>query len=80
MLSLTGGLSTVSAAGSSVIEVIDDLDCRYPGIRDRMITRGTIHRFVNVYVNDEDIRFGNGLRTDVREGDCLTILGAVAGG
>lgn len=80
MRSLTEGLSTVSAAGNSVLEIIDDLDGRYPGIRNRITVQGTVHRFMNVYVNDEDIRFADGLRTEVREGDSVTLLNAVAGG
>jgi molybdopterin synthase sulfur carrier subunit len=80
LLPLTGGLSKVTAAGSSVLEIIDDLDGRYPGIRARVVAKGKVHRFLNVYVNDEDIRFGDDLKTEVREGDCLTLLSAVAGG
>jgi molybdopterin synthase sulfur carrier subunit len=80
MLPLTEGLSKVKAAGSSVLEIIDDLNGRYPGIRDQIIAKGTLHRFMNLYVNDENIRFGDGLKTQVREGDCLTLLSAVAGG
>ena len=80
MLPLTRGLSKVTAAGSSVLQVIDDLDARYPGIRDQVAAKGKVHRFMNVYVNDEDIRFKDSLNTEVREGDCLTLISAVAGG
>ena len=80
MLSLTGGLSKVRATGSNVLGIINDLDDRYPGIRDRIVAKGAVHRFINLYVNDEDIRFGDGLKTEVRQGDCLTLLTAVAGG
>jgi sulfur-carrier protein len=80
MQPLTGGLSKVTSAGSSVLEIIDDLDGRYPGIRDRVIAQGRVQKFMNVYVNDEDIRFEDGLATEVREGDLLTLLSAVAGG
>jgi molybdopterin synthase sulfur carrier subunit len=80
MATLTGGLSKVTAAGSSVLEIIDDLDGRYPGIRDRVIAQGKVPRFMNVYVNDADIRFADGLKTKVHDGDWLTLLTAVAGG
>lgn len=80
MLALTGGLSTVAAAGGSVLEIIDDLDGKYPGMRDLVVARGAVHRFMNVYVNDDNIRFGDGLHTEVHDGDRLTLLCAVAGG
>lgn len=77
---LTGGESKVIAAGNSVFEIIDDLDGRYPGMRDQVIVNGKVHKFMNVYLNEDDIRFGDGLKTEVRDGDCLTLLSAVAGG
>ena len=58
----TGGEKSVEAKGATVAEVIDDLDSRHSGLRDRLITNGNLHRFVNVYVDDEDVRFAGGLR------------------
>lgn len=77
---ITKGEKSVTAEGSTVGEVITDLDSRYSGLGDRLVKDGTLHRFVNVYVNDEDVRFTGGLETAVAEGDELTILPAVAGG
>lgn len=76
----TGGEKTVPAAGATLLELIDDLDARYAGIKSRLITNGSLHRFVNVYVNDEDVRFSGGLAAAVADGDNVTILPAVAGG
>jgi len=76
----TGGEKSVEAKGATVAEVIDDLDSRHSGLRDRLITNGNLHRFVNVYVDDEDIRFAGGLEAPVGESSTFTILPAVAGG
>ncbi|GIL31105.1 MoaD/ThiS family protein [Actinocatenispora comari] len=79
--SYTGGAKSVEASGSSLSEVITDLDARHPGLRGRLITDdGGLHRFVNVYVNDEDVRFTGALATSLADGDSVTILPAVAGG
>jgi sulfur-carrier protein len=77
---VTKGEKTVSAEGATLAEVITDLDSRYSGLGDRLVKNGALHRFVNVYVNDEDVRFTGGLETTVAEGDEVTILPAVAGG
>jgi molybdopterin synthase sulfur carrier subunit len=78
---LTGGDAAVTAEGDTVGEVIDFLDGRYAGIRAELIADdGQIHRFVNIYLNDEDIRFIEKLETVITEGDTLSILPAVAGG
>jgi molybdopterin converting factor small subunit len=77
---VTKGEKTVSAEGATLAEVITDLDSRYTGLGDRLIKNGALHRFVNIYVNDEDVRFTGGLETAVAEGDNVTILPAVAGG
>ena len=69
-----------TASGSSVAAVVKDLDVSYPGIADRLIDDSGLRRFVNVYLNDEDIRFLEGLDTPVADNDSLTILPAVAGG
>jgi MoaD family protein len=77
----TGGAKTVEATGGTLAELIDDLDAANPGLKGRLITDdGGLHRFVNVYVNDEDVRFTGSLDTAVKDGDAVTILPAVAGG
>lgn len=77
----TGGEGRVEGQGTTVREVLDDLEGRYPGIRSRLVTdEGVLHRFVNVYVNDEDVRYLGSLETEVRDGDVVSILPAVAGG
>jgi sulfur-carrier protein len=76
----TGGQKSVEATGSTLAEVINDLDNRHSGLKDRLVKEGNLHRFVNVYVNDEDVRFAGGLEASVADGDNVTILPAVAGG
>jgi MoaD family protein len=77
----TGGEGQVDGDGTTVREVLEDLETRYPGIRARLVTGdGALHRFVNVYVNDEDVRYLGSLETEVGDGDVVSILPAVAGG
>jgi len=76
----TDGAKTVEATGKTLAELIDDLDGKHSGIKARLVTNGSLHRFVNVYVNDEDVRFAGGLEAAVADGDTVTILPAVAGG
>jgi MoaD family protein len=76
----TGGEKRVSANGDTVKAVIADLESNYSGITDRILDGDKLHRFVNVYVNDEDVRFSGGLATEISDGDSVTILPAVAGG
>jgi molybdopterin synthase sulfur carrier subunit len=78
--SYTDGAKSVDAAGSNLSELIDDLEANHPGLRDRLIEQGDLRRFVNVYVNDEDVRFLGGLEAPVAEGDQVVVLPAVAGG
>lgn len=79
--SYTGGEKAVEAKGDTLQGLIDDLDSRHAGIKDRLITsEGKLHRFVNVYVNDEDVRFLGSLGTPIKDGDSVTVLPAVAGG
>jgi len=76
----TGGDKAVSGAGGTLAEVFDDLDARHPGLKGRVVEEGDLRRFVNVYVNDEDVRFTGGLDTALTDGDTVVILPAVAGG
>ncbi len=76
----TGGEKRVAATGSTLQAVIADLESNYSGISDRLVDDGKLHRFVNIYVNDEDVRFSGGLDTVIADGDSVTILPAVAGG
>jgi molybdopterin synthase sulfur carrier subunit len=76
----TGGAKRVNAQGSTLQELIADLEARHPGIGDKLIEGGVLRRFVNVYLNDEDVRFTGGLATRLADGDAVTVLPAVAGG
>ena len=76
----TGGEKRVNAAGDTLQAVIADLESNYSGISERLVDNGRLHRFVNIYVNDEDVRFSGGLETAIADGDSVTILPAVAGG
>jgi molybdopterin synthase sulfur carrier subunit len=76
-----GGEPVVEGSGSTLRDLLDDLDTRYPGFKQRIVTEeGGIHRFVNLYLNDEDVRYLGALETSVNEGDTVSILPAVAGG
>jgi molybdopterin synthase sulfur carrier subunit len=77
----TGGAKSVEGNGDTLAALIDDLDASHPGLKGRLITdEGGLHRFVNVYVNDEDVRFTGSLETPIKDGDAVTVLPAVAGG
>ena len=76
----TDGAKAVEAAGTTLAALIDDLEANHPGIKDRLIESGDLRRFVNVYVNDEDVRFTGGLQTALSDGDQIIVLPAVAGG
>ena len=82
----TDGAKAVDGAGDTLSEVIDDLESNHPGIKERLVEVrpgmdvGDLRRFVNVYVNDEDVRFTGGLATPVNDGDQVVVLPAVAGG
>ena len=77
----TGGEKAVQGSGDTLTALLDDLDSRHSGLRGRLITdEGALHRFVNVYVNDEDVRFLGGLDTKLADSDSVTVLPAVAGG
>ena len=77
---LTGGAEEVSAEGATVGAIIEDLEKSYPGMKDRLCDEKGVRRFVNIYANDEDIRFLDNLDTALAEGDTITIVPAIAGG
>ena len=76
----TDGAKAVEGGGGTLDELFADLDGRHPGLRDRLVDEKGLRRFVNVYLNDEDVRFLGGLDTQVSDGDTVTVLPAVAGG
>ncbi len=78
---ITKDLDEVTAEGASVAEIIEDLEKNYPGIKERICEPdGNLRRFVNLYLNDEDIRFMDNLSTSVNDNDELSIIPAIAGG
>jgi molybdopterin synthase sulfur carrier subunit len=77
----TQGASEVSAEGTTLTEVLDSLDTSFPGIKGRVLDdSGELRRFVNVYVDDDDVRFADGLQTSIKDGGQVSIIPAVAGG
>ncbi|MEY9849186.1 MoaD/ThiS family protein [Streptacidiphilus sp. MAP5-3] len=76
----TDGAKAVEGSGATLDALFSDLDGRHPGLRERLVDAGELRRFVNVYLNDEDVRFLDGINTAVAAGDNVTILPAVAGG
>jgi sulfur-carrier protein len=77
----TGGAAEVSVPGATLGEVIDALEAAHPGLRDRVLDEsGKLRRFVNVYVDDDDVRFAEGLATVTKDGSNVSIIPAVAGG
>ena len=77
----TGNEARVSADGATLAEVLKDLESRYPGVTKNVVADdGGLHRFINVYVNDEDVRYLGSLETPIADGDTVSILPAVAGG
>jgi sulfur-carrier protein len=77
----TDGAKSVEASGATLADVVDDLESRHAGIKGRLVEEdGSLRRFVNVYLNDEDVRFLDGINSPVADGDNVTILPAVAGG
>jgi sulfur-carrier protein len=77
----SGGQPVVEGGGQTVREVLSDIEARYPGLTSRIVTEdGSLHRFVNLYVNDEDVRYLGSLEAAVDEGDTISVLPAVAGG
>lgn len=78
--SYTDGAKSVEGNGQTLKDLIVDLDTRHPGLSGRLLEDGALRRFVNVYRNDEDVRFLGGLDTELSDGDNVTVLPAVAGG
>lgn len=76
----TGGERSVEGSGATIGELITNLEAAHTGISGRLLENGEVRRFVNIYVNDEDIRFSGGLGAEVADGDTIVILPAVAGG
>ena len=77
----TQGVSEVSVEGSTLSEVLESLDTSYPGIKGRVLDEsGELRRFVNVYVDNDDVRFAEGLQTAIKDGGQVSIIPAVAGG
>jgi molybdopterin synthase sulfur carrier subunit len=76
----TAGEKAVSGQGETLAGLIDDLEASHPGLKERLLDGGDLRRFVNVYVNDEDVRFIGGLEASLSDGDQVVVLPAVAGG
>ncbi|MBD0747549.1 MoaD/ThiS family protein [Streptomyces sp. CBMA152] len=76
----TDGAKAVEGSGATLAELFADLETRHQGIQERIVDSGELRRFVNVYLNDEDVRFLAGISTELSDGDSVTILPAVAGG
>ena len=77
----TGGAEEVGVGGATIASAIEDLESKFPGIKERLCDeQGRVRRFVNIYVNGDDIRFLNSLETPVKEGDEVSIVPAIAGG
>ena len=78
---LTNNKDEVEGAGKNIKELIDDVERQYPGLKERICEDdGKVRRFVNIYVNDEDIRFKNSIDTELKDGDEVSIIPAIAGG
>ncbi|MBI4587525.1 MAG: MoaD/ThiS family protein [Candidatus Rokubacteria bacterium] len=78
---VTKGAGEVQANGDSVADLIEDLERQYPGLRERLVEDGgEVRRFINIYVNEEDIRFLQGKTTALKDGDHVSIVPAIAGG
>jgi molybdopterin synthase sulfur carrier subunit len=79
--SITKGSAEVQAKGPTVADLVEDLERQFPGLRERLVDeQGELRRFVNIYVNEEDIRFIEGKKTALQEGDTVSIVPAIAGG
>ncbi len=78
---VTQGKEVVNVTGDTLMDGLNDLDSKFPGIKERLCDPGgELHRFVNIYINGEDVRFLQGLDTSIKDGDEVSIVPAVAGG
>lgn len=77
---LTGGKDEVEASGNTIAELVANLEANYPGIRDRLLDEKGVRRFINIFVGDEDIRFLEGLKTELKGNEQISIVPAIAGG
>ena len=78
---LTNGESEVEAIGADIAQLIEDLEKNYPGIKGKLCEEnGNVRKFLNIYLNDDDIRFMDSLATEVRDGDNVSLIPAIAGG
>ena len=77
----TAGKDTVEATGATVSQVLDDLEAQHPGIKSKLCDdSGKMRRFINLYANEDDIRFLDALDTEMKDGDTLSVVPAIAGG
>lgn len=77
----TDGEKKVHGEGATLRQLIDDLDTRHDGVKGALVSdEGSLHRFINIYLNDEDVRFLGGIETPLEDGDSISVLPAVAGG
>jgi sulfur-carrier protein len=77
---VTGGQDEVKGTGGTLGEILDDLETRHPGMKERLLDAKGVRRFINIYVGEEDVRFLEGLKTPVKTGDQISIIPAIAGG
>ncbi len=77
---ITGGKAEVECRANNILELVDVLEKDYPGMKERLSDGGKIRRFINIYVNEEDIRFMNKEETTLKDGDNISIVPAIAGG
>ena len=80
MQKLIGGQRSITVEGGTVAEMLNNIEARYPGFKSQVMVDGQLHRFVNIYLNDEDIRFLSQLDTPLTDGDIVSVLPALAGG
>ncbi len=80
MQKLIGGQRGLQADGTTIRELLDNIESRHPGFKTMVMSDGQVHRFVNIYLNDEDIRFLGQLDTPLNDGDVVSVLPALAGG
>ncbi len=76
----SGGKPEISADGATLLDIIQNIDRTSPGFAEKVLENGELKRFLNVYINNEDVRFGKGLKTEIGKQDVVSILPAVSGG